>query len=36
VAAASGLTVRCINEAFLRMEYGEDVMGLFAVLQKPG
>jgi len=35
VAAASDLTVGCINEAFLRMEYGEDVMGLFTVLQKP-
>jgi predicted TPR repeat methyltransferase len=35
VAAAAGLTVGCINEAFLRMEYGEEVMGLFAVLQKP-
>ena len=35
VAAAAGLTVGVINEAFLRMEYGEDVMGLFTVLQKP-
>lgn len=34
-AAAAGLTVGCINEAFLRTEYGVDVMGLFAVLQKP-
>jgi predicted TPR repeat methyltransferase len=34
-AAAAGLTVGVINEAFLRMEYGEEVMGLFAVLQKP-
>ena len=35
VAAAAGLTVGVSNEAFLRMEYGEDVMGLFTVLQKP-
>ena len=35
VAKATGLTVACINEAFLRTEYGEPVMGLFAVLQKP-
>jgi predicted TPR repeat methyltransferase len=35
VAEKSGLQVACINEAFLRMEYGEEVMGLFAVLQKP-
>jgi predicted TPR repeat methyltransferase len=35
VAAAVGMTVGTLNEAFLRMEYGEEVMGLFAVLQKP-
>ncbi|MBV9548754.1 MAG: methyltransferase domain-containing protein [Alphaproteobacteria bacterium] len=34
-AAAAGLTVCRINEGFLRMEYGEEVTGLFAVLQKP-
>jgi predicted TPR repeat methyltransferase len=34
VAEKSGLQLACINEAFLRMEYGEDVMGLFAVLRK--
>ena len=34
-AAAAGLTVGVINEAFLRTEYGIDVMGLFAVLKKP-
>ena len=35
VAASAGLTVAYINEAFLRMEYGEEVMGLYAILQKP-
>lgn len=35
VAQAVGLGVGVINEAFLRMEYGEEVMGLFTVLQKP-
>jgi predicted TPR repeat methyltransferase len=35
VAEQVGLKVAAINEAFLRMEYGEEVMGLFAVLQKP-
>jgi predicted TPR repeat methyltransferase len=35
VAAAAGLTVEAVNQAFLRMEYGEEVMGLFAVLKKP-
>ncbi|HEX2759434.1 MAG TPA: hypothetical protein VHM27_02925, partial [Rhizomicrobium sp.] len=35
VAEKAGLTVGVINQAFLRMEYGEEVMGLFAVLQKP-
>lgn len=34
-AAAGGMTVAHITNAFLRMEYGEEVMGLFAVLQKP-
>jgi predicted TPR repeat methyltransferase len=34
-AAAAGLTVAHISEAFLRMEYGEEVIGLFAVLVKP-
>jgi predicted TPR repeat methyltransferase len=36
VAAKAGLTVAYINEAFLRFEYGEEVMGLYAILQKPG
>jgi predicted TPR repeat methyltransferase len=35
VAEKAGLTLACFNEAFLRMEYGDEVMGLFAVLQKP-
>jgi predicted TPR repeat methyltransferase len=34
-AAAAGLTVESLTQAFLRMEYGEEVMGLFAVLRKP-
>ena len=34
VAAAAGLTVGSLQEAFLRLEYGSDVIGLFAVLQK--
>jgi len=34
IAAASGLTVACINEAFLRYEYTDEVIGLYAVLQK--
>ena len=36
VAAKAGLAVAHINESFLRMEYGEEVMGLYAILQKPG
>jgi predicted TPR repeat methyltransferase len=36
VAAKAGLTVAYINDAFLRYEYGEEVMGLYAILQKPG
>jgi predicted TPR repeat methyltransferase len=36
VAAKAGLTVARMDEAFLRLEYGVDVMGLFAVLAKPG
>ncbi|HWF64754.1 MAG TPA: PqqD family peptide modification chaperone [Rhizomicrobium sp.] len=35
VAAQAGLDVAQLNEAFLRYEYGEDVMGLYAVLRKP-
>jgi predicted TPR repeat methyltransferase len=35
VAAGAGLTVAYINEAFLRFEYGDEVMGLYAILQKP-
>jgi predicted TPR repeat methyltransferase len=35
VAAKAGLEVGAIHEAFLRMEYGAEVTGLFAVLQKP-
>jgi predicted TPR repeat methyltransferase len=35
-AAKTGLAVAQLNESFLRMEYGEDVMGLYAVLVKPG
>ena len=34
-AAQSGLSVAQLNEAFLRMEYGEEVMGLYTVLAKP-
>lgn len=34
-AAKSGMTLGALNEAFLRMEYGEEVMGLYAVLIKP-
>jgi len=34
VAEAAGLTLAYINEAFLRMEYGEEVMGLYAILRK--
>ena len=33
-AAAAGLTVAYLEEAFLRMEYGVPVTGLFAVLKK--
>ncbi len=33
-AAAGGLTVARLDEAFLRMEYGAEVMGLFAALTK--
>jgi predicted TPR repeat methyltransferase len=35
-AAQAGFDVVQLNEAFLRYEYGEDVMGLYAVLNKPG
>lgn len=35
VAKAAGLTLMQLNEAFLRWEYAEEVMGLYAVLQKP-
>jgi len=34
-AARNGLAVGALNEAFLRMEYGEEVMGLYAALHKP-
>ncbi len=34
-AAQAGLEVLQLNEAFLRYEYGEEVMGLYAVLSKP-
>jgi predicted TPR repeat methyltransferase len=34
-AAAAGLQVERLEEAFLRMEYGEEVIGLFAILRKP-
>jgi predicted TPR repeat methyltransferase len=34
VAAKAGLAVAQMNESFLRMEYGEEVMGLYAVLGK--
>jgi predicted TPR repeat methyltransferase len=33
-AAAAGLAVAWMEEAFLRMEYGVPVTGLFAVLKK--
>ncbi|HEX4106098.1 MAG TPA: PqqD family peptide modification chaperone [Rhizomicrobium sp.] len=35
VAAQAGLEVAQVNEAFLRYEYGEEVMGLYTVLRKP-
>jgi predicted TPR repeat methyltransferase len=35
VAANSNMNVEQLNEAFLRMEYGEEVKGLFAVLRHP-
>jgi len=35
VAAQAGFEVAQLNEAFLRYEYGEEVMGLYAVLRKP-
>ena len=35
-AAAAGLTVASLEEAFLRMEYGSPVTGLYAVLKKNG
>ena len=35
VAAQAGLEVMQLNEAFLRYEYGEEVMGLYAILRKP-
>ncbi|HXR95385.1 MAG TPA: PqqD family peptide modification chaperone [Rhizomicrobium sp.] len=35
-AAQAHLEVMQLNEAFLRMEYGEEVMGLYTVLRKPG
>ncbi|MCB9384422.1 MAG: methyltransferase domain-containing protein [Bryobacterales bacterium] len=34
-AAAAGLNVQQLEEGFLRMEYGEEVTGLFAALHKP-
>jgi len=34
VAANAGLTVAQLDENFLRMEYDEKVMGLYAVLGK--
>ena len=33
-AAEAGLAVAVLNEAFLRMEYGSEVIGIFAVLKK--
>jgi len=33
-AAKSGLTVARLDESFLRMDYGEEVLGLYAVLGK--
>ena len=35
-AAKAGLAVARLEESFLRMEWGEEVMGLYAVLVKPG
>ena len=35
VAAAAGLHVERLEESFLRMEYGQEVTGLFAILRKP-
>jgi predicted TPR repeat methyltransferase len=35
VARAAGLVLEQLEEAFLRMEYGKEVTGLFAVLRKP-
>jgi predicted TPR repeat methyltransferase len=35
VAQAAGLSVERLEEAFLRSEYGEDVIGLFVVLRRP-
>jgi predicted TPR repeat methyltransferase len=35
VAAQAGFELAQLNEAFLRYEYGEEVMGLYAVLRKP-
>jgi predicted TPR repeat methyltransferase len=34
-AAKAGLETVQLNEAFLRMEYGEEVMGLYAVVRRP-
>jgi predicted TPR repeat methyltransferase len=34
VAASAGLRIERLEESFLRMEYGDEVTGLFAVLQK--
>ncbi|MEZ5366802.1 MAG: methyltransferase domain-containing protein [Bryobacterales bacterium] len=34
-AAEAGLEVASLEEGFLRMEYGEEVTGLFAALRKP-
>jgi predicted TPR repeat methyltransferase len=35
VAVAARLPVERLEEDFLRMEYGEEVTGLFAILRKP-
>jgi predicted TPR repeat methyltransferase len=35
VAQAAGLPVERLEEAFLRSEYGEDVIGLFVILRHP-
>jgi predicted TPR repeat methyltransferase len=35
VAAKAGLSVARMDEAFLRMEWGEEVIGLYAILTKP-